>query len=231
MEWKTQLKRYSIFGNYEHFDAANEKVQKIYIDLLGKNFMPNVAHVIKFEPESKDFTKAFRPQFINVELGCEISLLPDRIDLVVKNGVALEDIIDYLRCFIDNLELKINRLAFVVEAIGDTFEKLETEELYKRLAIGVAYHYSNDVFEWGKRDVSRQQWTKDGETELVNVGQNLHGSSESGRTSLFIETDINTLAENNNERFNIDDCESFFKRAESWNEELFNSLKELINNV
>lgn len=221
--------KYSIFGKYDFMEAASDIVSKLY-GIFGKDkFIPNMLQMIQIEQPQNTVTKIMRPQFINEDMGCSVTCLPDRIDIEIKESENrnLDAVVEYYEAIIKTFELKINRIALNASASISITTKEESEDLRKSILNEKAYPYNENIVEWEARNVSRKKC--DDLDEMVNVGQ-LICCVESVTTDgiimkqIKIDTDINTLAEKKNERFDGSSCRSFFVNAIVWSQEILDNL-------
>lgn len=137
-------------------------------------------------------------------------------------------IIEYYAEIIKTFELKINRIALNASAVISVSTPEESEALRRDILNEKSYPYKENIIEWGSRNVSRKKC--DDLDEIANVGQNIQSISLSSGDEIFIkqikiDTDINTLAEKKNERFDVSSCRLFFKNATEWNREIFDNIE------
>lgn len=224
--------KYSILGKYDFLEATPENVSKLY-KLFGKEqFLPNMVQMIQIQQPKNIVTQVSRPQFINSQLQCTITILPDRIDIEAKENLPLDTIVDYITRIISEFELKIQRLALNVNAVWRDLQACEMDRLKRTLIAEGAYPYVDSLIEWSSRNVSRQKWS-DTVDEMINVGQNIQsrGSLLDGTlitNQVMVGTDINTLGENMQERFDGASCKDFYENACGWNQTLLDNLKGII---
>ena len=173
-----------------------------------------------------------RPQFINEDMKCTITFLPDRIDIETKaeGDICIDTVIGYYSEIIKKFQLKINRIALNVSMIMDVLTPEKTDALRKGIINENSYPYNEEVIEWGTRNVSRKECIDLG--ELVNVGQIIQSMgfvTGNGRCvkQIQIDTDINTLAENSDDRFDALSCKLFFAQANIWNKEIFDNFERI----
>lgn len=180
--------------------ATSENVSKLY-GIFGKdNFLPNMVQMIQIEQPQNIVTTVMRPQFVNENMKCYITFLPERIDVEIKEGksISLDTIIEYYAEIIKAFELKINRIALNASAVISVSTPEESKALRKDILNEKAYPYEEKIIEWGSRNVSRKKC--DDLDEIANVGQNIQSIGLSLSDEIFInqikiDTDINTLAE------------------------------------
>lgn len=232
MALKIESTKYSIFGKYDFLEATPENISKLY-EIFGKEqFLPNMVQMIQIEQPKNIVKQVARPQFINSALNCSITFLPDRIDIEEKGKLSLDQVVDYFNQIIIAFELKIQRLAMNTGAMWSNLNSEDMEKLKKSFVASQAYPYVNDLIEWSSRNVSRQHW-KGSIDEQINVGQNIQNIVEIvngvvSSSQVRVDTDINTLGENTEERFDSKLCKEFYQNANVWNQALLENLKGII---
>ena len=225
--------KYSIFGKYDFMEATPDNVSKLW-NIFGKDeFLPNIVQMIQIEQPQNVVTKLMRPQFVNVGKGCNVTFLPDRIDIEMNDGkcIKLGVIIEYYDKIIKAFNLKINTIALNSSAIIHVSTLEESEVLRKGILCEKSYPYSENIIEWESRNVARKEC--DGLGELAKAGPNLQSIATATDTGISIaqiqiDTDINTLAEKSVERFDVLSCKTFFACATTWNKELLDNLERIV---
>ncbi|MGN1380911.1 MAG: hypothetical protein ACI4W0_05180 [Bacilli bacterium] len=222
--------KYSIFGKYDFMEATPDNVSQLY-GIFGKDkFLPNMVQMIQIEQPKNIVTKVMRPQFVNEDLKCTVTFLPERIDIEIKeeNDTNLDIIIGYYTEIIEKFQLKINRVALNTSATITVSTEEELQNIRRGIINEKSYPYGEDIIEWGTRNVSRKKC--ENLDEVANVGQNIGLVSDSGIyvKQIKVDTDINTLAERNTERFDALSCKLFFVQATAWNKEILENLEGIV---
>lgn len=147
--------KYSIFGKYDFMEATPDNVSKLY-SIFGKDkFLPNMLQMIQIEQPQNTVTTVMRPQFVNEDMKCTITFLPERIDVEMKEGysINLEKVIGYYEELIKTFELKINRIALNASAAISVPTSEVSEMIRKEILNQKSYPYQENIIEWGSKNV------------------------------------------------------------------------------
>lgn len=228
MNEKLETKKYSIFGRYDFIENTPDNVAKLYQEFGKMGFMPNMIPLIKIEQPQNNVCQLMRPQLVNSELQCTITILPERID-VEGGDIDITKTADYLNRLVSIFELKINRIALNTTTFLKNLTTQEERMLKDRIAAPANYEGEGELIEYASHRVSRKDIECLG--EKINVGRNITGiTSVSGNRIVIdqvrIDTDINTLGELTNERFNVQNCTEFFRVAEKSSHDITNNIME-----
>lgn len=227
MDKHTLSVKYSLFGKYDYIDATPENVNKLFRAFSPEGFMPNTVNLLKIIQPQNVVEQTLRPQMINNQANCTITFLPERVDIEFSNGVRTDNSIQYIEMVIDLFDLKISRIALNTATLINNITSEELANFNEKLTAPVNYYGETDLIEYSSRRVSRKQI--DSIKELINIGRNITGVTESVEGKLLInriqvDTDINTLAEYSQERFDVNSCRGFFSDATAINEDVISNI-------
>lgn len=188
-----------------------------------------------------------RLQFLSPDGEYAIRILAERVDVEFTQGVADE----FEQYFVDKLKLATDLMKAMIQALGEvqgrrlayyvdtllpeqsgrSFEKFYNQNNLNILIDGS----SENCIEWSHRFNKRFEATVGEKTELSNAIllmesgalQTVNASTGEQQVikGLHILSDINTLAENGNERFTVDDLISFSNSAQSVFLKFFEQIK------
>ena len=221
---------YSIFGSYDFVDNTPENVSKLYEEFNQDGFMPNMVTLLKIEQPQNKVMQLLRPQLVNQVMPCTITILPERVDVETGINVKLDNIITFFDRILQMFELKINRIAVNKSTIIDELTKEEAAKLKDKLTPPETYKGEHNLIEYASHRVARKRVDSLG--ELINVGRNVTGISTANAGEINrvqVDTDINTLGENTKERFEIEDCRSFFEDALRSDQEILENMVGISN--
>lgn len=91
MELRTATEKYSLFGNFEAFDATPDVIAKLLSSFGSDGFIPSTLKFLKVQQPKYTVQQILRPQLINQDSSCTISILPERVDIEVTNGKSCEN--------------------------------------------------------------------------------------------------------------------------------------------
>lgn len=242
----TLLFRLSIFGDYRQFAPTSENTVALTQSLqnAGYALLPNIIQL----PPQQGQAGEKRMQFVSDDNVIRAVILPERIDVEFTRGAS--DRID--RLFADTPAMVSDILQVVLSALGDPAGRRLAyyadalipepddgpfEPFYQANNLGISLHNSPDVCtEWNHRFNRRVFLPVSGNPELSNAIfsfesgtlQAVNAATGQRRTSrgLRILTDINTLHENADPRFDRTDIDSFFVAAHAMHLDVLQQLRE-----
>lgn len=224
MKYEIDYVKYSIFENFEFLEATSDNVSKTY-NIFGKyDFLPNTIQMIQIRHPQNAIKVISRPQFINNDMKCNIVFLPERIDIEFKTGKNNEKAMQYYEEILNVFHLEANRIALNcgIKIKCETEEEIaKVREFFTKKEL---YPFEDNVFEWSSRNVTRRECKEI--NELVNICQEV--TYFAGSNEIIFDTDINTLNEITNKRFNISHLKSFFTQADIWDNDIVENIKGMI---
>lgn len=208
--------KYSAFGNFESIDYSPANVSKLFNAFLKDNFVPNVITLYKIEQPQNTVSQVQRPQLLNNDIRCSISILPERVDIETDRELELENVVRYLTTISDLFQKKFSRLALNKSTVFNYLGKDAMERLCEMLAYPKNYDDEESLIELMSHRVSRKYIQA--LDEKINVGRNIEGVPVMLEDSIQfrqvrIDTDINTLGEIQTPRFDWTKCSAFFTEA------------------
>lgn len=223
--------KYSIFGNYEFMDATSVNVSKLFELFREDHFLPNMIQMLQIQQPQNKVKQLTRLQLVNQQLPCNITFLPDRIDVETNESLTLDQVINYFNIIVSDFDIKIARIALSVTAVWKDLTPDDLFKLKEKLIAKSAYPYTENLIEWSSHNGSRIKW--DGmSNEEINVGQIIQSVpisiNQVSGNQINVVLDINTLGENTSTRFKIENCKEFYKYASVINDKLLDNLKRII---
>lgn len=217
--------KYSIFGRYEDVGTTPEQVAQIY-DILGKKgFLPNMIQLIQVEQPSNIVKQVDRAQFVNKEKNHIVTIFPDRIDIQSPSDNDSDIIYEYLFELMSKFDLKSFRLAINSNIQLTQINESQLENIRKAFVVK-----SDDetIVEWSVRRVERKKILDD--TEEINSVYQIQYSELFPQTTkvVIFDTDVNTVAENINERYNHENIKNAFIELMVNNKSLVQKLGEVL---
>lgn len=224
--------KYSIFGNYGSLKASPENVSRLFSGFSEKGFMPNMLTTFVVQQPQGNIQQELRPQLINTEKNCIISILPDRIDIEFSkpNYETDKDGIDFMKSIIKIFELQYCRIALNTSTI---IEDLTEEDIKKYNNIFNTFSQDevtneDKLIEYTSRCVIRKRLKCI--DEPINIGKIVNSLSVQGDESnairaLRVDTDINTLANLTEMRFSDKALAGFFYDTQAIDSEI---VKEIL---
>lgn len=212
--------KYSIFGDYSFLKAETENISKLFGFLGQDGFLPNMLQMIQIDQLQRKTGTVYRPQFVNSNTNCVISFLPERIDYetTTYDKKNIDTFCSYISQIQALFDIKISRIA-LTSNINNQITKALFETIRSKNIVSGSYPYSDNLIELDYRVVSRQDCFEI--AEKVNVGQHIQAVlNQENAALLHIDTDINTLGENKENRFDSNSCVKFFNNATAWNDQI-----------
>lgn len=234
MERKVISVKYSVFGRYDYIEAIPETISKLFQKFASDEFMPNVINLLKIQQPQNTVQQILRPQLINSKMTCTISLLPERVDIEFSgNSYSYnEKAIEYYKRLVELFDLKINRIALNTSTMLVDLSEDEIVQLNSKLTPPENYCNEQNLVEYSSRRISRKYL--DAINENINIGRNITSIAQLIERNqvigqIQIDTDINTLGELTQERFNINDCQAFFDLAMKTDNDVVSNIEEIVN--
>lgn len=222
--------QYSLFGNF--VDISPEKTDMV-IDLLklyeNENFIPSSYQEIVL---NNGIQKPENRIALNNKDGFAINIGIQRIDVIVSYNedgkykeMKIEEItlkvINLLERFLDKFNRVCNRIALNTTTLLSDEKTSEMEKKFEGNNRTIEYYNTKKVREWTERLVTREMCENLGEE--INIITSLNRTNGAfynqvlnkniAFDSIIVQFDINTLAENINQRFNKEEMKKFFDNA------------------
>ena len=229
--------RLSVFGDYKRYiPTAQNSIQWTQaLQKAGYDFLPNMIQVQQPASQGTPATTEKRMQFVSPSGDICIRILAERVDVEFARGSS-----DHLdRYFADKFAMGTQIMSTMLSALGDTKgrrlayyvdafipeqEGKSLQTFYQDNNLGISLRNSCDeCVEWNHRFNRRACFDVNGEGEVSNiiftsesgVMQALHVATHErlAYRGMRITADINTLAENEDERFGAAHAEGFYSQA------------------
>lgn len=237
--------RLSMFGDYNKYSATTANIinwTKMFQE-LGYEFLPNIIDskvpqipFISVLPQSGEK----RVQFVSKQGDLVVRVIPERVDaemtlgetddllsLLSEKTITLEQL---LTAMLNELnDVPGTRLAYYVDALIPEPSPDAFNSIYEKNNIDLNVNGGIECVEWGHRLNTRVQFTVNESQEMCNALFNLESAllsiqvNKAGEEAptvtqqkgLHFSADINTVAENTVERFEISDLPAFIEQAHS----------------
>jgi len=133
---------------------------------------------------------------------------------------------------------KSNRLAFIVDFILKEMDQAKLESCYSKFFEPLPTYQKKSPFEWNNRSVSQEDISLAGTTEKMNViteikrmkAQIISKEKEIKKLErIFIQYEINTIPENKETRFGVEQFGNFVDIANEKYSQIFSELESRIN--
>jgi len=198
----------NFFINNEVIGSDSEALMKL-MPIIQKGFMPSIGDAINNEGERE---KAIQLKKEDDDISSTVTFARKAIliqitsEKLINNNLLIEKIKEILTAINENISFgKANRISSIINTIVNYNTEVENK-LYTRYFNGDA-----DCFEWSLRKAKRINIKGEEVNSITSIerGKAKKSNHLSGKTSdidvFLITCDSNTIIENNNERFSIDD--------------------------
>ena len=211
MNFEIERTRYSVFGQFLHIEATSKTIGDIFENLKAFDFVPSTLNMLQFSAPAQEVKIVNRPQFINPNIGCVISILPDRIDIEFQSAdfLKLENNFETMSSFLLSLSKVIN-IASNRLAINTTI-KVASEEQFRRIYDSIIGKSILQT-QWDVAEIKRHELLNprivlfDEVSEIINVNIDFDYSKlldidNNPEQKIQVSMDINTKAEQVDFRF------------------------------
>jgi len=110
-------KRYTVYGKFSKIKSSPACTEKIFNVLNKDDFLPFNIQVFQINKDKDQIVKTLQPGFVNKEKNIEITFMPDKIEITIKNNFSdmLPMVINYINQFSEIFNIKIE--AFSLETV------------------------------------------------------------------------------------------------------------------
>ena len=223
MDYSVLNMQLTFFGDFDLLDASSDVITKLFNAFKEEGFLPNTIQVLQVEQPSNKTTVRLRPQLIKTGDECVINILPDRIDFAInrrENSQIIEQFESYietLKKVMNTFSLSSNRLALTATYQLNANQE-QTVIMKETLLPTFSYYNDNEAIEATAHNVARPLIKiSDALSEYYNVNTDVMfkvvGQGELHQTKTMVRFDVNTLQENNTNRFNKNNIYGFYHIA------------------
>lgn len=247
--------RLSIFGSFDRFQPTSANIIEVTNAFLNKGyeFLPSIISGRQFIMNAALAPAMMEKQgiqYVTADKNLSVRVLADRID-VEANCIQIEDMVSTAEENISKLlklmeltftilkDIKGTRIAYFVDAFIPEKKENEFETFYTRNNLGFAPKSNEPCVEWMHRFNQRINVNINGTTEQANCIILLERSKQLGLSNtgknedelsmgLHLTADINTLFENQKERFEYKSVEEFSAQVKLIFNDIIKSVNEKI---
>ena len=81
-------KRYTVYGKFSKIKSSPACTEKIFNVLNKDDFLPFNIQVFQINKDKDQIVKTLQPGFVNKEKNIEITFMPDKIEITIKNNFS-----------------------------------------------------------------------------------------------------------------------------------------------
>lgn len=201
-------------------------------------FLPNIINTQKIDIETGSIENLPNLSFVSIDNKSQVVCTENRIDCIFKFDLTKQSGTDLrfdtsskiISFIMQNGSVVANRLALNVTHLSDTCNGNSVFE--KQVMHTVPFYQGKNIKEWSSRINAFGQMSINNSTENLNIiTEYTHASqSTSGETRIVCHTDINTVAENKDFRFEYATFDEFVSQAKDIFNGIQSDLEELVKN-
>jgi hypothetical protein len=232
----------SLFGSFDEIIPNGENIKFFLDEFSDKNLIPNQFKEISLDltGESIKNNNFSRLSLTNSDMTWNVKFSTDRIDFIFSNSdinvIKMPDIKDYIsnvKEFIQRINKKYNKTFKRLGLVSQYLVKdIDINESSNKFNTKIGFFNKKPLIEWTNKNATRQN-LKD---ELINISSELRWIKTNlkidSRPSIFegivMNFDTNTIAENNNYRFNTENTLTFLDEILKIENELYHDYKTII---
>lgn len=229
-----------VFMNTKEINASPESLMKLLNLYKDFNFLPSTMH----ELNGINPVPVLRPRMASPDNEWSVSILSERITIdrnyngfPITMDAFLEKAIAITELFMRDFDKKGKRISFISREILPDMNKEKIDSIYNIFTKPAGMHSDTSPFEWNLRTVRRLNFRVNNTIENVNFitnvgrqrGSIIQNDILNDVDRVYIEYDINTAGENENERFSTEDVKDFITQAAAGRKEEMMALEGLIN--
>ncbi|MBE7653933.1 hypothetical protein [Tenacibaculum finnmarkense] len=233
------------FGNYNDVIPSAENMKFFLENFSDKGLIPNQVQEINVNVGNGDLKnetitrlaltsqdKSWNILFNNQRLEISLTNVAFKSDELFTLEFFIKETSQILEKISEKFTKKHNRIGFTTQTLVD---KLDNKTTYKKLNTPLPYFSEELPIQWSNKFAFRKI-IKIPNPEIINIssdfswikakiGQNNKSVDFEG---ILANIDINTLSENNDNRFNITEIRDFISNANSIEKEIKNQFLETI---
>ena len=199
-----------------------------------KDFLPNITNGQNINLISGKVEQIQNLGFITMDSSAQVLFQPNRIDVIFNLQGELQSdlnqaktVIKYILC---ECNCTSNRLAINIDLLSEPYVgDIKKSKFGSKIMFFLDYYKDQDLIEWSARENIHQNITVNGEKETLNVITELslvtYNSDNTKRVLCHI--DINTVAENNNYRFDSNAFDDFLNETTTIIQKIKDNFEEL----
>lgn len=235
------------FGNYDDVTPNAENMKFFLDNFSDKSLIPSQMQEINVNVTNSDFKNESITRLVltTQDKSWNIKFNDERLDITLvnvkfskDNFMSIDDFISEAFNILDKVNTKFvkshKRLGFNIQTV---ISDVVSSELYKKFNIPLDYYSQENPVQWTNKFAFRKLMDINGKQEIVNVtsdfawakgkiGINKNAQAFEG---LVVSVDVNSLNENIDSRFNLNDIKEFAVKAKNIEGEIKEELFSKIN--
>lgn len=236
MDIKSDRTQFSVFGQYLNIEASSACIGDLFLKLREFDFVPSTISVLQFQGSTQEVKVVYRPQFVNPNIGCTISILPDRIDFEYVSADLndkpnlVERSIIFLNAISQVANISGNRVAYA-EAINILDQATITKIASSMEMIQGGANPS--TIEKRTHSLARRNVDLDEkQNEVFNINFDIEYKTifvdNCATEKVQLYYDINTIAEENSFRINANNIANYFNALKLVRDQMLEELSKWI---
>ncbi|MCM1145000.1 MAG: hypothetical protein NC407_09855 [Lachnoclostridium sp.] len=223
-----------ILPNTENISVLMPKLK----EFSGIELLPNIIDTPNIDIETGSIKNVPNLSFVSIDNKSQVVCTESRIDCVFNFDMAEQSSTDLrfdtsseiISFIMQNGNVMANRLALNVTHLSDVCNGNSVFE--KQVMHTVPFYQGKNIKEWSSRINAFGQMTINGNAENLNVITEYTQASQStsGEIRIACHTDINTVAENKDFRFEYAAFDVFVSQAKEIFKSIQSDLEELMKN-
>jgi len=234
----------SVFGNLADISPSPELISKLLMLFKDKNLLPSTfqeisAHTprpqtrLRLSSQNNEWNLNFATRRLDIEKNAT-----DPKGQNVGTGEEFaEQVHEFFNRILTEFRKKGNRISLITSGLLKEMPEEKLADIYGRLFNPIPFYGDNPPFEWNTRSVARKTLEINRIQESINVitdinrvrGQLMQPNNSLEFDRIAIGFDINTIQENQETRFSVDEIESFFSGANEIRNQILKDLEVFLD--
>lgn len=205
-------------------------------ELTGLDYLPSIINTQKIDISTGNMENIPNLSFSTLDKKSQVVCTENRIDCTfnyeLKDQSSVDSgfisAMDILQFIMENTKVLANRLAMNINFISNVCSGESKFE--KQVMHVVPFYQDKDIKEWSSRTNAKGKMTIDGHEEELNIITEYNHVTDSniGETRIVCHSDINTVSENKDYRFNYESLNSFAEQAKRVFKQIQADLEEMV---
>lgn len=225
IELKFQL---ALFGNFDDIIPNVDTIKYFLEEFSDKGLIPNQYHEVSIDPATGTSSNGNRLNLTSSDQSWNVRFGFDRMDILLSNtnvevtemlsqAKFIEECIGILNVINTKFPKKVKRIGFVIQHL---IADIELSQVVDKFSKPTNFHHESGAIEFHNKIASRSS-IKIPEDEIMNVSSELRWlntnfkmeNKYSPLNGLLFTTDVNTILENNDYRFDLDRIKNVVKES------------------